>query len=134
MGNQGPTFALIKINQAAQELITLEEFFTWFDASDATSKNRTMMFLDLCLWQSHPTDEEIEEGIHLSGLKQTYTPVVIIRKNNLTVARNKLQALPEHEWKKVLTLMLHIFSVADMRRKKACGDDCSHWWHALKNE
>jgi len=123
----------LKINKLAQGLIPLEEGLEWYDISDAEYRENIMRALDLCVYQSHPTVEDIEEGIKLSGLKETYSPCVLVRKKHFNEARNKIIHMPELDQRRGFILLLSIFSVADERRRKTqCKGGCDHEWHNIR--
>ena len=123
----------LKINKIAQGLISLGEGLAWYDESDSHSRNEIMKALDLCLFQSHPTQEDVEKGIKKSGLKATYSPCVLARKKPLNEARQKVLNLPEPDRRRGFILFLSIFSVADKRRRKTqCKDGCAHEWHNIE--
>ena len=123
----------LTINKISQSYITKEEGLEWFLNSSEGDRKGILESLNRCLHQSHPYEVEIEEGILNSGLKETYTPCVIFRSNNFSNARHKTLSLPSHEWVKVYTLWITIFSIADTRRRNTdCKDGCDHYWHNLE--
>ena len=84
--------------------------------------------------QSHPTVDEITDGIIKSNLKPTYTPCVLLVKKPLKEAMAQIHNLPENELLKSFILLLSIFSIADKRRKETeCSGGCNHQWHNLNN-
>lgn len=120
------------INKIAQQIIPLEDGLDWFDSSTEEQQKEIMRTLDLCLHQSHPLHKEIEEGIKISGLKETYTPCVLMLKKSFNEARNKILKLPISEWRKSFILWVAIFSIADLRRRETnCKNGCEHEWHNL---
>jgi hypothetical protein len=118
----------VKVNKIAQEKISMEEAEKWFKKSNNIKKKEILKVLKLCLHQSHPSHEEIERGIKESGLKETYTPCVLMKKKkNLNEAIFKTYSLPEKEWMKTFALWIKIFSIADKRRRETdCKNGCSH--------
>ncbi|WP_020413330.1 DUF5958 family protein [Microbulbifer variabilis] len=123
----------VTINRIAQGEIPIEEGIEWFKALPEEEQHKALRGMNLCIHQSHPRELEIEEGIKLSGLKETYTPCVIMRKNTFNSARAKVLALPSHEWLKAFRLWLAIFTIADSRRRSTdCQAGCDHWWHNLE--
>ncbi|WP_353376630.1 DUF5958 family protein [Microbulbifer sp. NBRC 101763] len=123
----------VTINRIAQGEIPIEEGIEWFKALPEEEQHKALRGMNLCIHQSHPREPEIEEGIKLSGLKETYTPCVIMRKNTFNSARAKVLALPSHEWLKAFRLWLAIFTIADSRRRSTdCQAGCDHWWHNLE--
>ena len=122
----------LKINKIAQGLISLDEGLAWYDESEADSRNEIMKALDLCIFQSHPTKEDVEKGIKKSGLKETYSPCVLARIKPFNEARQKLLNMPEPDRRRGFILFLSIFSVADKRRRETCcKDGCAHEWHNI---
>lgn len=122
----------LTINKIAQGVITLEEGLAWFDSSDSESRLEIMGSLDLCIHQSHPNREDIERGIQLSGLKETYSPCVLIRKKHINEARAKVLAMPELDQRRAFILFVSVFGVADKRRRETqCKDGCKHEWHNI---
>ena len=123
----------LTINKISQSYITKEDGLAWFLNSSEDDRKSILENLNLCLHQSHPYESEIEEGIFSSGLKETYTPCAILRSNSFSNARLKTLNLPPHEWVKIFTLWITIFSIADTRRRKTeCRDGCDHYWHNLE--
>lgn len=123
----------VTINRIAQGEIPVEQGIEWFQGLPEEEQRDALRDMNLCIHQSHPRESEIEEGIRLSGLKESYTPCVIMRKNNFNNARAKVLALPSHEWLKAFRLWLAIFTIADGRRRSTdCRAGCDHWWHNLE--
>ncbi|MBU2569018.1 MAG: hypothetical protein KJ725_03085 [Gammaproteobacteria bacterium] len=124
--------AELKINKLAQGLLPLDDGLAWYDESDTESRNKIMKALDLCIFQSHPTNEDIEEGIKNSGLKETYSPCVLVRNKPFNDARKKVLNMPEPDRRRSFILFLSIFGVADKRRRETqCKGGCSHEWHNI---
>jgi len=122
----------LKINKLAQGLIPLEEGLEWYDNSGAEDRESLMRALDLCVSQSHPTKEDIEKGIKLSGLKETYSPCVLVQKKHFNEARNNIIHMPELDQRRGFILLLSIFGVADERRRETqCKGGCTHEWHNI---
>ena len=86
--------------------------------------------LSFMVCQAHPTREDVEVAISESGLKATYTPCVLLLKDQRQFQIQKIIQLPEDEWTKSLRLLIGVFRVRDARRREACGTDCHHGWHA----
>ena len=123
----------LTINEISQSCITKEDGLEWFLNSSEDDRKCILERLSRCLHQSHPHESEIEDGILNSGLKETYTPCVILRNNNFSDARYKTLNLPPNEWVKIFTLWMTIFSIADTRRRNTdCKDGCDHYWHNLE--
>ncbi len=123
----------MRINRLAQSLDSEELGFEWFDSSSEQERNEIMKALDLCIFQSHPTSEDIEQGIKKSGLKETFSPCVLVRKRPFNAARRKVLGMTDLDQKRAFRLFMAIFSVADERRRKTqCKNGCTHDWHNLQ--
>ncbi len=122
------------INKLAQGMIAIEYGVMLFSRASELEKVELMKALDLCIFQSHPNQRDIENGITLSGLKPTYSPCVIVTKKPFNEARAKLKALNGIDLERAFLLLLSIFSAADRRRRETvCKNGCSHEWHNLPN-
>lgn len=122
----------LNINKIAQGILTLNEGLEWFDESTPEYRNKIMHSLDLCIYQSHPTTEDIEEGIKNSNLKETYSPCVLIRKKPFNEVRQKILKMPELDLRRGFILLLSVFGVADKRRREThCKEGCTHDWHNI---
>ena len=112
--------------------MSLDEGLSWFDQSNPIERKDIMKSLDLCIFQSHPTPEDIEEGIKCSGLKETYSPCVLIRKKPFNEVRQKILRMAELDQRRAFVLLISVFGAADKRRRETqCKDGCSHEWHNL---
>ena len=122
----------IKINKIAQGVISFDEGKAWFENSNRKDQQHILYNLNLFLQQVHPKPDEVLNGIHLSQLKKTYTPCVLISKKPFKEALNKILMLPQHEWKKAYILLMSVFIVADQRRRDTqCKNGCTHDWHNI---
>ena len=124
---------LLRINKIAQRMISFEEGVQWFDEAAFEYRDKIMQALDICVWQSHPTVEDIEEGIRMSGLKETFSPCVLIRKKPFNEVRQKILKMRELDQRRGFILLLSVFSVADKRRRETeCVNGCTHEWHNIE--
>ena len=124
---------LLRINKIAQRMISFEEGVQWFDEAASEYRGKIMQALDICVWQSHPTVEDIEEGIRISGLKETYSPCVLIRKKPFNEVRQRILRMRELDQRRGFILLLSVFSVADKRRRETeCVNGCTHEWHNIE--
>jgi hypothetical protein len=122
----------LTINKLAQGIIPPEEGLKWFLNSTDVEKNEIMRSLDSCVFQSHPTANDIELGLIKSSLKETYSPCVLIRKKPFNEARSKISKMNGLDQERSFILLLSIFSVADeQRRKTQCINGCTHEWHHI---
>lgn len=123
----------LKINQIAQSQISLAEGLEWFDGATPDFRVEIMRSLDLCIFQSHPAIDDIEEGIWKSGLKESYSPCVLIRKKPFNQVRQKILGMPEVDLRRSFILLISVFSVADLRRRETqCKGGCTHDWHNIE--
>jgi len=122
----------IKINKIAQDFIEINSGIQWFEEQDSSEKKKIIRTLNLFIQQSHPRRHEIDAAIQDSGLKETYTPCVIIKKKPIKEALFQIENLPENEWIKAFTLGINVFRLSDKRRRETdCKNGCSHQWHRL---
>lgn len=123
----------LKINKIVQGFISLNEGIEWFDNCDVKLRESILQSLSYFLSQSHPTQEEVVNGIKLSGLKQTFTPFVLMMTRPFSEAIDKIKNLPPNEWEKAFILFISIFSIADKRRRETtCLNGCTHEWHNIE--
>ncbi len=86
-----------------------------------------MRALNMCLVQSHPTDEDIDSALKSSGLKEAYSPCVLVLRKTFNLARRKVLSLTWLDQERAFRLFLFIFATADRRRRKTvCKGGCSH--------
>lgn len=99
--------------------------------AEFSDQQRFDFFVDLAMMvvQAHPLPGDVDRAIERSQLKPTFTPCVLVRKKALAEAVAQCRLLPRDEDEKSFRLLLALFQVADERRKKRCGNHCSHWWH-----
>ena len=122
----------IAINKIAQGIIPIEDGMEWFASASDETKSEIMRALDLCIFQSHPNKEDIENGIAKSGLKETYSPCVLIRKKPFNDVRQKVLNMSGLDQMRSFKLLINVFGVADERRRnEQCIGGCTHDWHNL---
>jgi hypothetical protein len=122
----------IAINKIAQGIIPIEEGMDWFASASEEFKSEIMRTLGLCMFQSHPNEADIENGIVKSELKETYSPCVLIRKKPFNEVLQKVLNMSGLDQMRSFKLLVTVFSVADERRRnKQCIGGCTHDWHNL---
>ncbi len=94
----------LQINKIAQGFVKLRDGIAWFDAFDVKCKKEILQSLSYFLSQAHPTRNEVDDGIKLSGLKPSYTPCVLLAKKPFNDAMKIIRSLPENEWEKSFIL------------------------------
>ena len=123
----------LRINKLAQGIESIENGVLWFAGSDQDLRQEIIRTLDSCIFQSHPTKEDIAEGVENSCLKDTYSPYVLVLKTPFNHARQKAISMRGLDQERAFRLFLSIFAVADRRRRETeCKGDCSHEWHNLQ--
>ena len=122
----------IIINKIAQDKFDFGDGVLWFDGLQEDKQKEIIDKLILFVQQSHPTKEYIDIGLEKAPIKQTMTPVVIFKTQNLKTALNKIRTLPRGEWRKSFVTLLSVFKEADTKRREIwCKDGCEHEWHNL---
>lgn len=76
--------------------------------------------------------EAYQNALNTIPLKQTSTPIVILKTYPTKIALNKLLELPKSENIKTITTLLWIFKITDTeRRNTECKNGCGHFWHEI---
>ena len=121
---------LVLLNQYAQGVRTISDGKDWFSILSSSEKLEILRELSNLILQAGANVNDVNEAIKKSGLKATFTPCVLLQKENLKVQLSKVLAFPPGEYAKAFALFLSLFSVADQRRRDTkCKSGCSHWWH-----
>lgn len=122
----------LKINLYAQDKLSRIDIINWFGSLDKNSKRDTLNKMFWFIINAKPSIDEIDISISKSNLKRTYTPIVLILKEQINISIPKILDLPESEWDKSFKLLLEIFKTADTRRRNNdCKGKCSHEWHNI---
>ena len=112
--------------------IDFVQIMNWFDGLNQQQKNQTLIKARICLDQSNPNEQILNDALEKVPLKPTMTPIVIFKTNNFKNALHKIASLPENENRKTFITLISIFKVADTKRRITwCKDGCSHEWHNL---
>lgn len=117
----------ILLNQIAQEVRSVEEGLQLITSSDGAED--LWLALRMMVRQAHPTALDVEEAIVSAGLKPTYTPCVLLLKDQRPHQVQRVMTLPENELEKAFRLLLAVFAIADRRRQESCPVNCQHGWH-----
>lgn len=95
-------------------------------------KRQVIRELAYYILQAKATQEEVEAGIRLAGVKSTATPAVLLSRGLLREQLAKVGNLPESEMGKSFRILISLLSVADARRRRVeCANGCQHPWHNL---
>lgn len=105
----------MQINLYAQNKLSRIEAVNWFESLDKNTKHNTLTRLYWYIINTSPTIEEIDISIANSDLKKTYTPIVLILKDNNPLPR--ILELPENEYKKSFILLLEVFKKITYKMK-----------------
>lgn len=127
------------LNQIAQGLVPKDDYLGWFDGLGEDQKKGVLYQLGFMTGQASAAGYHVPDAVTLSGLKQTFTPCVLLLNATgtepkssrlLAGAISKAIGLPEDEWAKTFQLFLAVFRVADLERQSREGGPCErHWWH-----
>lgn len=117
----------ILLNQICQDVRPLSDAEELLD--DDSIADILWPSLALMVHQSHPTKTDIEEAIESAELKPTFTPCVMLLKDQNQAQIHSVASLPREEWRKALKLLIAVFRVSDGKRKARCGSGCQHAWH-----
>lgn len=122
----------VMINGFAQERNDFEEVLSWFESLDSREKLIAIHSAKFFLYQCHPTKETIEKAFKLIPLKETATPIVLLKTKKIEEALDKISSLPENEYRNSFITLISIFKLADsIRRETFCKNGCSHEWHNM---
>lgn len=121
------------INKFAQDKIDLDEASDWFGKHQ--NPKQVLALLRFYIEQAHPNDDIINQTISNVPIKQTMTPVVILKTSKqLSTALEAIVGLPSNEYLKSFILMMWLFKMADTaRRITYCKNGCDHKWHNLRD-
>lgn len=120
----------IFINQVLQNIEPLQKATVWFEGQNSIEQLNILQFLHYMSSQAGVVHSDISEAIQKSRLKMTYTPCVLLKKNDYRVQMSKVLKLPKTEYLKIFHLLIWIARITDERRRKTlCKQKCSHWWH-----
>lgn len=79
------------------------------------------------------SSETYQNAINTIPLKQTFTPIVILKTFPTRIAFNKLEELPVSEQHKAIISLLWIYKETDsQRRNTECKNGCEHKWHNIE--
>lgn len=125
------------INNFAQEKIELKEVLVWFDSKNEFDQKTIIRHVGECIKQAIPdkvnwNQDEINHTIPSIPLKQSFTPIIILKTKPLKIALEKIYILPKEENQKSMTALISIFKHMDqIRRNTECKDGCNHEWHNI---
>jgi len=117
----------ILLNQIAQGVRPMQEGIAL--VSRGASAHDAWISLRMMVCQARPRLHDVEEAIASAGLKPTYTPCVLLLKDQRPNQIEKVAALPANEAEKAFRLLVTVFAVADRRRRESCPANCQHGWH-----
>ena len=122
----------LNINLYAQNKLTDSEIMDWFDQFDLSAQKEIRDKLIMFMQQSHPSHELISKAIQTAPIKDTMTPVMLLKTQTFKIAINKIEKLPDSEPRKSFIIMLSVFKTADTyRRETDCKNGCTHFWHNI---
>lgn len=123
------------INQIAQNKIDFENGYQQILAHKDYEFINVFSSLQNYILNSIPdkinySSEVFQNAIKTIPLKETITPIAILKSSPTKIAFNKLQKLPKSEELKILISLLWIFKQTDSnKRNTECKNGCNHEWH-----
>ena len=119
----------ILLNEIAQGVRPLEDGLKLLAEITPVTRKELWSSLRMMVQQAHPTLEDVEEAIKSSNLKTSFTPCVLMLKDQRPHQVQRITQLPENEAEKSFRLLIAVFATADRRRRSSCPKDCCHGWH-----
>lgn len=119
----------ILLNKYAQGIESEEIVLNAFYDMSLKDKVKYLKDLSNLIIQSKPVREDTNLAILNSGLKQTYTPCVLLQKGITMNNLYKIIELPENEIQKVIILLLSLFKVSYSRRFLTEKNHPNKWWY-----
>lgn len=122
---------LFLLNRIAQGIQPLSDALTALQAADSKARAIFWRAIRRMVDPAAPTCENAAEAIAESNLDTACAPCVLLSEGPEPTAINSMCQLPEQEHERTLGLLITLFRIADVRRRKEqeCGDTCKHWWH-----
>ncbi|HEX7664510.1 MAG TPA: DUF5958 family protein [Polyangiaceae bacterium] len=122
----------IRLNRLAQKSLALEEGRAWFLALNEAEVVDVLRSLAAMVQQAHPAEDEVASTITESGIERTHTaPSLLLRSDPLKTRLSKLTGLRGNQGVEGFVLLVLLLGIADGRRRRtACAQGCSHWWHS----
>lgn len=120
----------IFLNQLAQGVRNVDEGQNWFAALSMEEQRGVLTALANMAVQAGALKSDAVKAIESAQMKPTYTPCVLLQRDNLAVQLAKIVNLEGDEQRKSFKLLLALFRIADARRRTVqCVQGCNHWWH-----
>ncbi|AJH13611.1 DUF5958 family protein [Myroides profundi] len=115
------------VNSYGQSIIGVEVVTELFNKKD--SKRLFLEDLVFLIQQSKPLITDVDAVIKNSGLKETCTPCVMLRKDVKEYNLRNIINLPDYELVNVFILFLELFKVAYQRRFLLERNNPNKWWY-----
>lgn len=120
----------ILINKWGQKLVSFEEMEQSFHNFSEEEKKIYLTDMANLILQSKPQNIDIGDAIKRAGLKDTYTPCTLLKKNGVKLfSFEKIINLPENEQSKTFKLLLYLFQISYERRYEIEKNDINKWWY-----
>jgi len=119
----------ILVNQYGQDLISIDKLIQLYKKTTEDDKKSFVSGVITLIIQSKPQKEDVEIAISNSGLKDTYTACVLMKKEISQSNLYKISNLPSYELEKVIILFLHLFKIAYRRRFEKEKNNIYKWWY-----
>lgn len=123
----------VRLNRIAQGLSPREEGALWLGAMPETERRDILRRLAAMIIQAPPGPDDVSAAIVASGLRPTQTPAVMLSKGPPARAAGLIANLRLEEQPRAFLLLITLLGAADAaRRRRDCGEGCTHWWHHLE--
>ncbi len=113
------------LNEVAQGRRSAAEAMDAFTTLPGTERTAVLSLLAFMAGQASATSEDVQRAVTSLGLAADFEPVWKPLPGITLPLRENSTDPQQFEY------LLTLFSIADARRREACGKDCNHWWHHL---
>lgn len=128
----------LRINQAAQQLLTKDRAMMWFDSLSAVEKQTTLRACIVLIKESKPESADLIQALQESGVNNARAMYRMVEKAASRDYRNDIWRLANAqpcEQKDAFWIAVRILAIADLRRRlNQCASGCSHWWHGALDD
>ena len=120
----------IYVNQVAQEVFSIAEGQSWFNRLEEEQQREVLRDLVYLGLQAGARIEDVPGAIDGASVKPKDNVGQMLLVGSIREKMSKVPRLPSYELSTGFLLLLHLFRIADARRRaKYCVEGCSHWWH-----
>jgi hypothetical protein len=121
------------LNMVAQGLLSYEESMATFERLRVSDQIRVLRALEFMAHQGSATADDVSPAIDAAHLPSDFRPAWTPKEPGVHISTD-YRTIVAVDLPGQYQYLMRLFSIADGRRRKECGDHCSHWWHNLKPE